>query len=173
MKTIVIVGGGYGGIAIAKALEKQHHNDDSVRILLIEAKSHFYHTVGGLRGAVQDLDDAIFIPYTKLFTSTRHQVVHATVDRFDKKAVYLASVTQDVGDQIAYDFLVSSPCLIISYSSLVFQTTQGDCHRDELCRPSKNRMRWIGSGQTTIATDSTTDAASSPCSYCRWRARGH
>ncbi|SAL96995.1 hypothetical protein [Absidia glauca] len=106
MKTIVIVGGGYGGVALAKALEKQHHSDDSVRILLIEAKSHFYHTVGGLRAAVQDLDDVVFIPYANVFTSSRHQVVHATVNRFDKKAVYLDSVTQDGGDQIAYDFLV-------------------------------------------------------------------
>jgi hypothetical protein len=118
MKTIVIVGGGYGGVALAKALEKQHHSDDSVRILLIEAKSHFYHTVGGLRAAVQDLDDVVFIPYANVFTSSRHQVVHATVNRFDKKAVYLDAVTQDGGDQIAYDFLVSSLLFFFFFFSL-------------------------------------------------------
>jgi ATP-dependent Zn protease len=175
MKTIVIVGGGYGGVALAKALEKQHHSDDSVRILLIEAKSHFYHTVGGLRAAVQDLDDVVFIPYANVFTSSRHQVVHATVNRFDKKAVYLDSVTQDGGDQIAYDFLVSSLIFFFFFFLLFLfsHSMQGHCHRNELRRTSKNRMRRIGSRQATITTDSTTDQASSPCAHYRRRARGH
>ncbi|KAI8338471.1 hypothetical protein BC941DRAFT_423004 [Chlamydoabsidia padenii] len=102
MKTIVIVGGGYGGITLAKVLDKQQ----GVRILLIDAKSHFYHTVGGLRGAVQDLDDSLFIPYSNLFTCSHHQVVHATVNRFDENAVFLNADIPEWGDRIPFDFLV-------------------------------------------------------------------
>ncbi|ORZ17736.1 hypothetical protein BCR42DRAFT_325453 [Absidia repens] len=105
MRTCVIVGAGYAGIGLAKSLEKQL-GDDNVRVILIDTKSHFYHSIGGLRAGVQDLDDRIFIPYSKLFLSSKNQVVHATVTRFDESMVYLDTDVPDFGSAIEFDFLV-------------------------------------------------------------------
>ncbi|CAG8792471.1 479_t:CDS:2 [Dentiscutata erythropus] len=49
---IVIVGGGYGGIAVATKLESSLHKTH--QIILIERKTHFYHSIGGLRTVVED-----------------------------------------------------------------------------------------------------------------------
>ncbi|CAO3598291.1 unnamed protein product [Absidia cylindrospora] len=105
MRTCVIVGAGYAGIGLAKLLEKQF-GDDDVRVILIDTKSHFYHSIGGLRAGVQDLDDRIFIPYSNLFMSSKNQVVHATVIRFDESMVYLDTDVPDFGSAIQFDFLV-------------------------------------------------------------------
>ncbi|ORX59529.1 FAD/NAD(P)-binding domain-containing protein [Hesseltinella vesiculosa] len=104
MKTIVIVGGGYAGIGTARALEKQQLKD--VRVILIDKKTHFYHCVAGLRGAIEDWDNQIFIPYDKLFTSPNNKVIQASVARFDEDHVYLQDPHSQFGTQIAYDFLV-------------------------------------------------------------------
>ncbi|KAI8096754.1 uncharacterized protein BX664DRAFT_324758 [Halteromyces radiatus] len=105
MKNIVIVGGGYAGINAAKSLEKKSLGDDT-RILLIETRSHFYHSIGALRAGVQPLDDRIFIPYSKLFNSPKNKVIQATVTHFDEKVLYLNTQVPEFGNQISFDFLI-------------------------------------------------------------------
>ena len=66
---VVVVGGGYGGAAVAKAL------DDVADVVLVEPKDAFVHTVGALRAAVdRDWQDRVFIPYDRLLA--RGRVVH-------------------------------------------------------------------------------------------------
>mmetsp|Transcript_27409 Transcript_27409/g.38132 ORF Transcript_27409/g.38132 Transcript_27409/m.38132 type:complete len:438 (-) Transcript_27409:815-2128(-) len=58
---VVIVGGGYGGVECAKALEKK------MNCVLIDRKDYFFHNVGALRGAaVEDFEKGLCIPYDKL-----------------------------------------------------------------------------------------------------------
>lgn len=40
---VVIVGGGYGGVALAKALDSQ------CNVVLIDRKDYFFHNIGALR----------------------------------------------------------------------------------------------------------------------------
>jgi NADH dehydrogenase FAD-containing subunit len=63
---VVVVGGGYGGAAVAKAL------DDVADVVLVEPKDAFVHAVGALRAAVDpDWQDRVFIPYDRLLAHGR------------------------------------------------------------------------------------------------------
>ena len=57
--TVAVVGGGYGGIAVAKAL------DEIADVRLIEPRETFVHNVAALR-AVTDPDwiGRLFLPYS-------------------------------------------------------------------------------------------------------------
>jgi hypothetical protein len=57
---VIIVGGGYGGAATAKAL------DDIADVVLIEPKEEFVHNIAALRGLVDpEWTDRIFYPYRR------------------------------------------------------------------------------------------------------------
>src|SRR5882762_11923893 len=64
--TVVVVGGGYGGVSTAKAL------DDIADVVLVEPKEAFQHNVAALRALV-DLEFAptTFLPYDRLLTRGR------------------------------------------------------------------------------------------------------
>ncbi|GGN65729.1 hypothetical protein GCM10010112_27410 [Actinoplanes lobatus] len=64
--TVVVVGGGYGGIAVARAL------DDIAEVTLVEPKETFVHVVAQLRAATDPAwTDKIFIRYDGLLTRGR------------------------------------------------------------------------------------------------------
>lgn len=61
---VVVVGGGYGGVSVAKAL------DPFFRVTLIEPKDNFVHTAGVLRSLTDaEWTDKVFFPYSKLLTN--------------------------------------------------------------------------------------------------------
>jgi apoptosis-inducing factor 2 len=92
--TVVVVGGGYGGITVAKAL------DDIADVILIEPRDTFVHNVAALRGAVDpDWTDRLFIPYDQLLAFG--QVRHDRAVRVCATAVELGS-----GAAIAADYIV-------------------------------------------------------------------
>ncbi|CAM2768587.1 NAD(P)/FAD-dependent oxidoreductase [Actinomyces slackii] len=71
MARVTIVGGGYGGITAAKAL------DDVAEVTLVEQKDTFVNHAAALRAAVdREWAEKIFIPYDRLLT--RGRVVHGT-----------------------------------------------------------------------------------------------
>src|SRR5580698_4058043 len=95
--TVVVVGGGYGGIAAAKALDESHD------VVLVEPKDAFMHNIAALRALV---DPAwlpkIFLPYEGLLTNGRvvrdravsvepHRVVTASGERISADYVVLAT----------------------------------------------------------------------------------
>jgi apoptosis-inducing factor 2 len=91
---VVIIGGGYGGSAAAKAL------DDTADVTLVEPKDAFLHNVGALRAAVDaDFAPQIFLPYDKLLSKGR--VVRDRAVRVEPRAVTLAS-----GRTLAADYIV-------------------------------------------------------------------
>jgi len=107
-KNIVIVGGGYAGITLAKALDKRYN------VTIIEAREAFNHCVGGLRASVQEqFASQVLIPMDSALK--RGKVVKGEVVSWDEtsKKVKLAS-----GEEIAYDYLVFatglSPNILVS-----------------------------------------------------------
>jgi NADH dehydrogenase FAD-containing subunit len=92
--TVVVVGGGYGGIGVAKAL------DDVADVVLVEPKDTFVHNVAALRALVQpDWLPRLFLPYDRLLS--RGRVVRDRAVRVETKRVTLGS-----GEEIAADYIV-------------------------------------------------------------------
>ena len=66
---VVVVGGGYGGAAVAKEL------DGVAEVVLVEPKDAFVHAVGALRAVVDvDWQEQVFYPYDGLLS--RGRVIH-------------------------------------------------------------------------------------------------
>ena len=92
--TVVIVGGGYGGVAAARAL------DDEADVILVEPRDAFVHNVAALRGLVDPAwTDRIFMPYGRLLD--RGRVITDRVVAADVTGVTLGS-----GEKVAADYLV-------------------------------------------------------------------
>ncbi|MEN3609649.1 FAD-dependent oxidoreductase [Plantactinospora sp. ZYX-F-223] len=92
--TVAVLGGGYGGISVAKAL------DDVADVVLVEPRDTFVHNVAALRAVVdQNWTERIFIPYDGLLT--RGRVLRDRAVRVHPNAVELGS-----GRRLTADYLV-------------------------------------------------------------------
>ncbi len=92
--TVVVVGGGYGGATVAKAL------DETSSVVLVEQKDAFMHNIAALRALVDpSWLPRIFMPYDGLLTHGRLVRDRAVLVEPDR--VLTAS-----GEQIAADFIV-------------------------------------------------------------------
>src|SRR5882757_1267207 len=92
--SVVVVGGGYGGIGAAKAL------DDVADVTLVDPKDAFVHNVAAWRALVEpEWLDRIFYPYERLLSAGRFLRDHAVA--VDGRRVTLAS-----GWQIEADYVV-------------------------------------------------------------------
>lgn len=92
--TVVVVGGGYGGVNVAKSL------DEVADVVLIEPKDAFVHNVAALR-ALADPSwlPKIFLPYDGLLA--RGRVVRDRAVKVEAGRVTLAS-----GGELAADYIV-------------------------------------------------------------------
>src|ERR1700730_5327023 len=92
--TVVVVGGGYGGTAVAKAL------DETSEVVLVEPKDAFRHKIAALRALVDpSWLPKIFLPYAGLLTNGR--VVRDRAVVVDPHRVVTAS-----GEEITADYVV-------------------------------------------------------------------
>lgn len=92
--TVVVIGGGYGGVNVAKAL------DADVEVVLVEPKDAFVHNIGALRALVEpSFLPTIFLPYDRLLANGR--VVRDRAVEVSAHTVALAS-----GETIAADYVV-------------------------------------------------------------------
>jgi NADH dehydrogenase FAD-containing subunit len=92
--TVVVVGGGYGGITVAKAL------DDTSNVVLVEPKDAFMHNIAALRALVDpSWLSRIFLPYAGLLTNGR--VIRDRAVQVDPDRVLTAS-----GESISADYVV-------------------------------------------------------------------
>src|SRR6202047_1431009 len=92
--TVVVVGGGYGGTAVARAL------DATSDVVLVEPKDAFMHNIAALRALVDpSWLPSIFLPYTGLLTNGR--VVRDRAVVVDPHRVVTAS-----GEEISADYVV-------------------------------------------------------------------
>jgi NADH dehydrogenase FAD-containing subunit len=91
---VAVIGGGYGGITVAKAL------DDIADVLLVEPRDTFVHNVAALRGLVDPKwTDQLFLPYDRLLEHGR--VLRDRAVRVDSHGVTLGS-----GALITPDYVV-------------------------------------------------------------------
>jgi NADH dehydrogenase FAD-containing subunit len=92
--TVVVVGGGYGGTAVAKAL------DETANVVLVEPKESFMHNIAALRALVDpSWLPRIFLPYSGLLANGR-------VVRDRAASVQPGRVVTSSGEEIAADFVV-------------------------------------------------------------------
>jgi apoptosis-inducing factor 2 len=92
--TVVVIGGGYGGVNLAKVL------DEDTNVVLVEPKDAFVHSVGSLRALVEpEFAPRIFLPYDKLLA--RGRVEHDRAVQVGAGRVVLAS-----GKEITADYVV-------------------------------------------------------------------
>ncbi|ORY90497.1 hypothetical protein BCR43DRAFT_447193 [Syncephalastrum racemosum] len=101
MKNIVVVGGGYAGVAAAQGLESQVGSQ--YRILLVEKKTHFYNPVAGARASVEEVP--IFVPYDRCFKQSKNKVIHATAERLEPHTLHLSSPFEG-STELAFEYLV-------------------------------------------------------------------
>ncbi|MFC5661982.1 NAD(P)/FAD-dependent oxidoreductase [Kitasatospora misakiensis] len=93
-RTVVVVGGGYGGAAVAKAL------DAEADVVLIDPRDAFVNSAGSLRALVRpDWAHSIFFPFDTLLA--HGEVIRDRVVSADPGGVTLAS-----GRRVAADYLV-------------------------------------------------------------------
>jgi NADH dehydrogenase FAD-containing subunit len=92
--TVLVVGGGYGGIRVAKAL------DDVAAVTLLDPKEAFVHNIAAWRALVEpEWLDRIFFPYERLLAKGRF--VRGSAASVDGRRVTLAS-----GETLEADYLV-------------------------------------------------------------------
>jgi NADH dehydrogenase FAD-containing subunit len=95
-KRVVVIGGGYAGIAAARVL------DGATDVTLVNRKESFFHVVAALRAAVDERwTEVPFIPYDRLLR--RGRFVRATVTGLDvqERMVFL----QD-GEPLPFDAVI-------------------------------------------------------------------
>lgn len=93
MARVIVVGGGYGGITVAKGL------DAIADVILVEQKDQFVHHAAALRAAVDDVwGSTIFMPYSYLLE--RGQVIQGTVSRIDGTTVHIYGQEPIEGDYV-------------------------------------------------------------------------
>ena len=92
--TVVVLGGGYAGIQVARPL------DDVADVVLVEPKDDFVHNVAALRALVDpSWLERIYLPYTGLLG--RGRVIRDRAVKADASRVALAS-----GAELSPDYLV-------------------------------------------------------------------
>jgi NADH dehydrogenase FAD-containing subunit len=92
--TVLVVGGGYGGIRVAKAL------DDIAEVTLLDPKEAFVHNIAAWRALVEpDWLDRIFFPYQRLLDKGRF--VRGSAASIEGRRVTLAT-----GEILEADYLV-------------------------------------------------------------------
>lgn len=92
--TVAVIGGGYGGITAAKAL------DEFAEVILIEPRDTFVHNVAALRALVDPTwTDWLFLPYDQLLQHGR--LIKDQAVRVDAQSITLGS-----GQRIEADYVV-------------------------------------------------------------------
>jgi len=92
---VIVVGGGYGGIAAAKKLK------DQCQVTLVDARDAFHHNMGAQRAAVEaGFAEKTLIPFEPTFGENFKRGKVVGVDTNGKK------VTLSNGESLEYDYLI-------------------------------------------------------------------
>jgi apoptosis-inducing factor 2 len=138
VKRVIVVGGGYAGTALARALDKV------ADVQLVDARDRFVHNVAAIRGVVDpSLLDRILIPYDRLLR--RGSVRQSTVTGASSNGVTLTD-----GEHIEGDIMVvatgshyASPFKPQGYSTQAFAESLRTAHGN---LTSANAVAIVGGG---------------------------
>ena len=126
--TVAVIGGGYGGISVAKAL------DEYATVTLVEPKDAFVHNIAALRSVVQpDFLPRMFLPYDRLLG--HGEVLRDRAVRVDGHTVELASGARLAPDYIvlasgsSYPFPAKSDRMVTSDAIARYQAAHDDLKR--------------------------------------------
>ncbi|BFZ54181.1 Apoptosis-inducing factor 2 [Savitreella phatthalungensis] len=106
-KNIVIIGAGYAGLELARALEKRSSGLPSdYAIVLIDKRDFFWHMLAGLRAPLDEkTNEGHLIPYDRFFKAgSKDRVVHATAKSITDSAVFTDASGEDA--KIEYSALI-------------------------------------------------------------------
>jgi len=105
-KNVVIIGGGYAGLATVSKLQGSLPN--SYRIVLIEQQDFFYLKLGAARAAAsEDISEQVLVPYDRLFKSPEFGVVvKASVTKINPHSVVLSDPDKLFGNEVDFEYLV-------------------------------------------------------------------
>jgi NADH dehydrogenase FAD-containing subunit len=109
-KTIVVVGGGYAGVAVLDELHKKRQTN--VNVILISRNNYFFHNVGSPRALVEEASiSKICIPFDMKMKQTGAKFIHGkvvTISYDQRKLNYLAIVDnkEDREETLSFDYLV-------------------------------------------------------------------
>jgi len=114
--TVAVVGGGYGGVAVAKAL------DETADVVLVEPRDAFMHNIAALRALVDpSWLPRIFLPYDKLLTHGR--VVPDRAALVEPGRVVTAS-----GEEIQADYVVLATGSSYVFPAKTDKVNTGEAH---------------------------------------------
>jgi apoptosis-inducing factor 2 len=134
-KTVAIVGGGYGGAALAKAL------DEHAEVVLIEPKDAFVHAAGSLRAVTQpEWAERIFYPYDEFIK--RGKQIREYAAGVDAQGVTLAS-----GGRVEADYIVLASGSGYPYPA----KTRTDSTEEALAHFKETQAELAGAGRVLIA----------------------
>ena len=111
-KSVVIIGAGFGGLTMAKALRK---SDKSIDVTVIEKRSmHMACPLSnGLLGGLDNMSLSMFVgDYSQPATKYGYEFVNSEVVSIDRAA---KTVTTSTAGTIGYDILVLSPGIAYDY----------------------------------------------------------
>lgn len=125
-RRVVVVGGGYGGSLVAKAL------DTEADVVLVDTRDSFVNAAGMLRAVTRpDWAPNVFFPYSTLLEHGRF--IQSSAVSVDPKGVTLTS-----GDRINADYLVLATGSTYSYPGKPTSQTTTDALRE--LRATNNQL---------------------------------
>jgi NADH dehydrogenase FAD-containing subunit len=135
-RTVAVVGGGYGGAAVVKAL------DEHADVVLIEPKDAFVHAAGSLRALTRpdEWAERIFLPYHGILKRGTHRREYAA--GVDADGVVLAS-----GERVDADYIVLATGSGYPYPA----KTRTDSSEEALAHFRETHAELAGAEQVLIA----------------------
>ena len=138
MATVVVIGGGYGGVTAARSL------DAVADVILVEQKDQFVHHAAAFKAAVdREWADQIFLPYQSLLANG--QVRQGTVLKLEGNRVHIVGQ-----DPIDADYIVVAtgstypfPAKHMNSSTAISRFQLDQLHED---LRGANRVLFVGGG---------------------------
>lgn len=111
MKTIVILGGSYGGISTAHRILKQSAKTGPVKVILVSPNTHLFWNLASARAIVpgEIPDSKIFEPIApgfKQYPASQFEFIIATAESFDPEAKSIVLSASTGSKSISYDILI-------------------------------------------------------------------
>ncbi|CAB9504343.1 Apoptosis-inducing factor 2 [Seminavis robusta] len=124
LATVVVVGGGYGGVRVAKDLDTASSSSKDFQVVLIDRKNYFLNNIAGVPAAVQKgYADSMCIPYDKLFSERGNSTfLQAEVSEIRKDSV----LVQGHEEPLYFDYCVIATGSSYSFPFKIADTLQQD-----------------------------------------------